>query len=148
MVNIAKITKKRLGELLIDDGLITNDQLQVALKEQQKTGGLLGETLVKLGAITEYDIAAALSTQFGLPYIDATHYTVNKEIFQLLPVEFMKQHQLVILDKISTIVTIAISGPLSEKVFEEIEKATKCKAFVFVSTVSQIKQVINSFGGK
>ena len=71
MVNIAKLTKKRLGELLIAEGLIHNDQVQEALAEQQKNGLLLGEALIKLGYVTELDIAGALSTQFGLPYIDA-----------------------------------------------------------------------------
>lgn len=142
MPNITKITKKRLGEILVNEGLITNEQVQEGLSEQQKSGGRLGENLIKLGYVTEMDIAAAISTQFGLPYIDATHYNITKEIYELLPVEFMNQYQLVILDKIGATVTIAISSPVSEKVFEEIEKRTSCQIFAFVSTNSQIKQAI------
>lgn len=144
MVNISKLTRKRLGELLINEGLITNEQLQEALKQQQKIGGLLGEVLIKLGYVTEPDIAAALSTQFGLPYINAVNYTVTKDVFDLLPREFLLQNELIPLDKIGNIVTIAVSGTLSEKVFEEIEKKTGCQIFVFVSTASQIKQAIHA----
>lgn len=142
MPNITKITKRKLGEILINEGLITNEQVQEGLSEQQKTGGLLGENLIKLGYVTELDIAAAMSTQFNLPYIDATRYNISKEAFGLMPVDFMKQF--VILDKIGNIITIAISSPLGEKIFEEIEKKTSCQIFAFVSTSSQIKQVMQS----
>jgi len=148
MPNIAKITKKRLGEILVNEGLITNAQVQEALTEQQKSGGLLGENLIKLGYVSEFDIAAAISTQFGLPYIDATRYDVIKEVFDLLPLEFMNQNQLVILDKIGTVVTIAISSPVGEKVLEEIEKKTSAQIFAFVSTNSQIKQAIQAAQNK
>ena len=147
MVNISKLTKKRLGELLISEGLITNEQLHDALKEQQKVGGMVGEVLIKLGYVTEMDIAAALSTQFGLPYINASNYSITKEVFDLLPKEFLVKNELVPLDKIGDALTIAVSGTLSEKVFEEIEKKTNCQIFVFVSTSSQIKQVIATAGG-
>ncbi|MFH1231405.1 MAG: hypothetical protein V1709_07915 [Planctomycetota bacterium] len=148
MPNISKITRKRLGEILVNEGLITNDQIQEGLSEQQKSGGMLGENLIKLGYITEMDIAAALSTQFGLPYIDATHCTITKEIFDKIAIEFMSQYQFVILDKIGSVVTIAISSPIGEKVIEEIEKKTSCQVFAFVSTSSQIKQAIQSAQGQ
>jgi len=148
MPNISKITKKRLGELLVTEGLITNEQIQEGLSEQQKSGGMLGENLIKLGYITEMDIAGALSTQFGLPYIDATHCTIMKEVMDILPIEFMNQYQFVILDKIGSVVTIAISSPLSEKIIDEIVKKTSCQVFAFVSTGSQIKQTIQSAQGQ
>jgi type IV pilus assembly protein PilB len=148
MPNITKITKKRLGEILVNEGLITNEQIQEGLSEQQKSGGMLGENLIKLGYITELDIAAALSTQFGLPYIDVTQCTITKETLDLLPMEFMNQYQFVILDKIGSVVTIAISSPVGEKVFEEIEKKTSCQVFAFVSTGSQIKQAIQLVQGQ
>ena len=142
MPNITKITKKKLGEILVNEGLITNEQIQEGLSEQQKSGGLLGENLIKLGYVTELDIAAAMSTQFNLPYIDATRYTISKEAFSLVPIDFMKQF--IILDKIGTVLIIAISSPLNEKIFDEIEKKTSCQIFAFVSTGSQIKQAMQS----
>lgn len=142
MVNIAKITKKRLGEILVAEGLVTNEQVQEALQEQQKTGLLLGETLVKLGYVTEIDIAGALSAEFGLPYFEATNYAVTKDVFNLLPLDFMNKNQLVPLDKIDNIITIAVAGPLSAKVFEELERITSCESYLFVTTASQVHKVI------
>jgi type IV pilus assembly protein PilB len=145
MPNITKITKKKLGEILVNEGLITNEQIHEGLSEQQKNGGLLGENLIKLGYVTEFDIAAAMSTQFNLPYIDATRYTITKEAFNLLPIDFMKQF--IIIDKIGSVLLIAISSPLNEKIFDEIEKMTSCQIFAFVSTSSQIKQAMQSVQG-
>lgn len=145
MPNITKITKKKLGEILVNEGLITNEQIQEGLSEQQKSGGLLGENLIKLRYVTELDIAAAMSTQFNLPYIDATRYTISKEAFNLVPIDFMKQF--IILDKIGSVLIIAISSPLNEKIFEEVEKKTSCQIFAFVSTSSQIKQAMQSVQG-
>lgn len=145
MVNIAKITKKRLGEILVSEGLITNEQVEDALKEQKKSGLLLGEALVKLEYVTELDIVAALSAQFGLPYLDASRYVVTKEVYNLIPQDFMKRNQLVPLDKIGDIITIAVSGPLSEKVFEELEKITGCESYLFVSTVSQVRKIVQDY---
>jgi len=143
MVNVAKLTKKRLGEILIAEGLITQEQVQEALQEQQKKGVLMGEALVQLGYVTELDIASAFSTQFGLPYIDASNYDVAPEVFGLFPVEYYNKNQLVPLDKIGNILTLAVAGTLSARVFEEVEKQTGCEVFLFVSTVSQVRKVVN-----
>lgn len=142
MVNIAKLTKKRLGEILTAEGLITQEQVQEALQEQQKKGILLGEALVQLGYVTELDIASAFSTQFALPYIDASRYNVSPEVFELFPVDYYNRHQLVPLDRIGNILTLAVAGTLSGKIFEEIEQKTGCEVFLFVSTVSQVRKVI------
>jgi type IV pilus assembly protein PilB len=147
MPNITKITKRRLGEILINEGLLTTEQVQEALVEQQKTGGFLVDNLIKLGFITEMDIASALASQFGLPYIDATRYNISKEVFDLLPLEFMEQNNLIVLDKIGTIVTVAITSTLNEKIFAEIEKRTACQVFIFVSTRSQIRQATELLKG-
>jgi len=144
MPNITKITKRRLGEILINEGLLTNEQVMEALVEQQKTGGFLVDNLIKLGYITELDIASSLASQFGLPYIDATRYMITKEIFEMLPIDFMEQNSLLILDKIGSVVTIAISSTLNEKIFAEIEKQTSCQIFVFISTRTQIKMATDA----
>ncbi|MEK7448341.1 MAG: hypothetical protein AAB019_02535 [Planctomycetota bacterium] len=145
MANISKITKKRLGEILIAEGLIHDNQVQEALAEQQKSGLLLGEALIKLGYVTELDIAGALSTQMGLPYINALSYTGNVEIFKLMPVEFWEKNQMAPLDKIGDVVTFTVAGSMSENTLEELEKKIPGEIYFFVSTTSQIKQVIKNY---
>lgn len=145
MVNIAKLTKKRLGELLVNEGLLTEDQVKEALNEQKKTGELLGEVLVKLGYVTEMDIARTIATQFGLPYIDASRYFVSKDVLNVCTAEELMRYQMVPLDKIGSILIIAVSGLLNEEVFEELEKRTSCNIHLFVSTSSQVLQAIKTY---
>jgi type IV pilus assembly protein PilB len=142
MVNIAKLTKKRLGEILVSEELVSEEQVQEALKKQKETGGLLGECLVKLGYITEMDIARVIASQFGLPYLDSTKYFIEKEILTILPVSVLREHHFVPLDKIGNILVIAVSGLLNEKVFAELEKTTGCQINLLVGTTSQVEKVI------
>lgn len=142
MANIAKLTKKRLGELLIEEGLLKDKQVDDALKEQKEKGGLLGEVLVKLGYVSEADIARAIARQFGLPYIDASRYAIPQDVKTLFEKEFMEKNQLVIMDRIGKSVVIATAGTLRDDVYAELEKKTGSALFVYVSTASQVKDAI------
>lgn len=142
MVNTARQTKKRLGEILSDEGLLNEEQVQEALKRQKVTGELLGEALVKLGYVTETDIARTIATQFGYPYLDASKYEVPREALGLVPVEQALENQMIPIDKMGKILLIAVSGVVSEDVFAEIERRTSLTISVYVSTASQILDAI------
>lgn len=144
MVNIAKLTKKRLGEILASEGLLTEEQINEALKVQKQTDELLGEVLVRLGYVTEMDIARTIATQFGLPYINATNYTITREALNGLPIRELIKHQMVPLDRIGDVLILAVSGVLNEQMFERLEKETGCQVHLFVSTVSQVNEVIKT----
>src|SRR5207253_7500554 len=72
----------RLGELLTKASLITQDQLKEALKVQKDTGGKLGETLIKLGFVSEEDITECLSQQFGVPSINLSHFEIDPSVIK------------------------------------------------------------------
>ena len=145
MVNIAKLTKKRLGEILVSEGLVNDEQIQEALKKQSESGELLGEILVRLGYVTESDIARTIATQFSLPYIDASRYSIAKEIVDLVPVDSMTENQFVPLDRIGKTLIIAVSGLLNEKVYEELERKTGCQVQVYVSTAAQVAKAVKQY---
>ena len=144
MVNISKLTRKRLGELLLSEGMISEEQIQEALRQQQKTGELLGEVLVKLGYVTATDIARIIATQFGLPYIDCSRYFIGKEVLGLFKQEMLQKHQFVPLDRIGGALIIAVSGLMNEAVFTEIERSTGCELHVYVSTWDQVQKVLST----
>src|SRR5713101_4206444 len=74
----------RLGELLTKASLITQDQLKDALKVQKDTGSKLGETLIKLGFVSEEDITECLSQQFGVPSINLDHFEIDASVIKLI----------------------------------------------------------------
>jgi hypothetical protein len=100
MPGFIRQTTRRLGELLLEEKLVTVPQLQRALQRQYATGELLGEALVTLGVVTEADIARVIARQVGCPYFDASSYDISPEALSLVPVDVAIEYQLVPLDRI------------------------------------------------
>ena len=142
MVQIAKLIRKKMGEVLIDEGLVKEDQVTEALRRQRSTGEAFADILVDKGYVSEVDIARTLVKQSGLPFIDAARYRINKDGIQAVPTELMWLHQFIILDKIGKTVLVAISNVLSPEVFEKIEKVSGSQIFVYVSTSSQVREAL------
>lgn len=138
-----KRTGKKLGEILLKSGLITEQQLQRALDFQRGEGGLLGEILVKLGYVNERDIVQALTVQYGFPYIPLENYDLKKEIANVLPENVARQYGVVPIDVMGDILTIAMSNPLNDKAIEDVEMITKKKVQVFIGTVTGVYGALN-----
>src|SRR5258706_5019281 len=140
MVQIAKLIRKKLGEVLVDEGLVKEDQVEEALRRQRATGESFSEVLVLMGFVSEVDIARTLVKQSGMPYIDASKYRINKDGVQAVPGELMWLNQFVVLDKIGKTLLVAISNVLGTEVFDKLEKVSGSQIFVYISTASQIHQ--------
>ncbi|MBN1353111.1 MAG: hypothetical protein JW994_00380 [Candidatus Omnitrophica bacterium] len=143
-----RLVKKQLGELLIERGIVTKAQLDKALQVQKEKGGLIGQILVVLGFTNEEEIAQALTVQYGFPYLPLENYELNKEIVKLIPENVARQYGLVAVDRIGDTITVSMSNPLNIKALEDIELLTKCKAQVFVSTLTGINNAIDKFYSK
>jgi len=139
--HLTRKTTKRLGELLIDAGLITKEQLDEALAEYKQTGGKLGELLVAKGYVTENDVAVAIASQFNVPYIDAASYNIESEIATLFSVDFMREHNFAPLDKFGQILLISVASPLSSVAFGQIEKDSGCTVQCLVTSSSSLENV-------
>ena len=142
MVQIAKLIRKKMGEVLVDEGLIKDDQVQEALRRQRATGESFGEILVSMAFVTESDIARTLVKQSGLPYIDASRYRINKDGIQAVPAELLWQNQIIVLDKIGKILLVAISTVISPEILEKLERVSGSQIFVYVSTWSQVQSAL------
>ena len=142
-----RIIKKYLGELLLDKKIIDERQLQKALAIQKERGGLIGGILVFLGFATEEQIAQALTTQFGYPYLPLVNYEIERDIVKLIPENVAVQYNLIIIDKIGNSLTVAMSDPLNIHAIEDVELITNCKVQVFVSTQTDIKESIKRYSG-
>jgi hypothetical protein len=143
MVQIAKLIRKKMGEVLVDEGLVKDDQVQEALRRQRATGENFGEILVSMGFVTETDIARTLVKQSGLPYIDASKYRINKDGVQAVPADLMWQNQLIVLDKIGRTLLVAIANVPSSEIFDKLEKVSGSQIFVYVSTWGQIQTALD-----
>ena len=140
-----KIIDKQLGELLMERGLISKQQLGEALALQKDKGGLIGEILVDLGFAKEEDIAKTLTAQYGFPYLPLSNYEVDNQIINIIPGRVARQYLLIPIDKIGENLTIAMSNPLNTHAIEDVELLSNCNVLVFVSTSSDIKKAITKY---
>jgi hypothetical protein len=91
--------EKKLWELLLEDEIITSDQLEVALERQKESGTSLVRTLIDMGAVTEWEMAATLGKQLNVPFITLSHYEIDKEVLESIPEEIVRKYQIVPVDK-------------------------------------------------
>ena len=142
MPSMKRKVSKQLGELLLERGVINQAQLEKALKVQQEKGGLIGQVFVALGFAKEEEIAQALTVQYGFPYLPLECYEINADAVKLIPENVAVQYNLVAIDKIEDLLTLAMSNPLNYQAVEDVELLTKCKVQVFVSTMTDITNAI------
>lgn len=143
---IKRVINKQLGELLIERGVITHDQLDKALTiQKERRGGLIGEILVELKFAKEEDIAQALTAQYGFPFLPLGNYDINPDIVDIVPSRVARQYLLMPIDKIGKNLTIAMSNPLNIQAVEDVELLSGCNVQTFVSTSSDIKRAIEKY---
>ncbi|MDI6759079.1 MAG: hypothetical protein QMD94_05360 [Candidatus Omnitrophota bacterium] len=140
-----KTIDKKLGELLIERGIINQGQLEMALASQKERGGLIGEILIELGLAKEEEIAHALTAQYGFPYLSLSNYDIDLEVVNLIPGRVARQYFLMPVDKVGNNLTIAMSNPLNGNAIEDVEFLSGCSVQVFVATSSDIKKTIAKY---
>ncbi len=134
--------QRKLGELMLEGGYVTEDKLKVALDEQKQSGGLLGEILITLGYVTEWEVAKCLAANLQVPFIYTQRYEIRREAIDLLPHAFLHQHRIVPLDIFGKCLTIATIGNISQEVVEEIEASTSFDLMLYVGLSSDILKTL------
>ncbi|MCH7880441.1 MAG: type II/IV secretion system protein [Proteobacteria bacterium] len=112
--------KIRLGDLLVEKNLITEDQLQLALTEQKKLGRKLGGTLIELGMIDEDSLLNLLSAQLGIPLIDLHNYNYSDEVAKLLPEVVARRYRAIVLDDRGSDYLVGMADPTDIYALDEI----------------------------
>lgn len=112
---------KKLGELLVDAGLITKEQLDAALAEEKQKGKRLGTLLVEKGFTTELDIAQTLAYQLNIPYIDLHTAVIEPEAIKLVSEKLARQHIIIPLyAEKKNVLRIAMADPLNMGALDDI----------------------------
>src|SRR5687767_14124531 len=101
----------RLGELLLRDQIIPQEQLQKAQEESRKSGERLGNTLIKVGAIQEEDLTQFLSKQYGVPAINLQEFEIEEDVLQLVPKDVAQKHRIIPVNRAGASLIVAMSDP-------------------------------------
>ena len=142
------VNKTEVVDLLLEQGLITQEAVDKAREEMKRTGLNLEEALEKLGFITEEDIANVRASSLGVPYIDLTDYIIDADLIKLVPETLAKRYKVVPLFKIANTLTVAMVNPQDIMVLDQIRKISKMDAVEPVlATTTGIQKIIDSYYG-
>src|SRR5579859_1522671 len=134
-----------LGELLLERELITKDQLAAAISHQRLSGRRLGQVLIDLGCTTPDAVLGALSIQQGLAATRLNGYTVSTAAVQALPEKVARKHLAVPLQKIGTMLHVAIANPKDLDALDDIRFASGCHIQVLVALEDEIPGALDRF---
>ncbi|WP_256077119.1 GspE/PulE family protein [Massilia sp. YIM B04103] len=122
---MARPEKVRLGEILVQQKLLSEEQLGLALTEQKRSGRKLGRVFIENGYVTEEQIAGALARQLNIPYINLKFYNINPELVRQLPETQARRFRALILEDRTTSLLIGMSDPTDLFAYDEIARLVR-----------------------
>lgn len=137
-------TRKRLGDLLVETGLITDDQLQVTLAEKSE-GQKLGDALLQRGFITEQQLIEVLEFQLGIPHISLFRYPFDTKLFTLIPKETAKRKLVIPLKKEGDKLFVAMADPMDFFTVDDLRLSTGFHIETAIATKDDILRAINKY---
>lgn len=146
-----KKSRLKIGEILVAEKLLSDQDLEKALEEQKKGGGHLGVILVKMGLVKEIDLAMALAKQMGLPYAKGDEVLIpatDQKLETLFPVEFAREHAVLPLSRSDNSLRVAMADPLDLITIDSIQQMTRCEVDVIVAARSDILKQLNTLYGE
>lgn len=134
-----------MGELLIEEGLITDEQLVNALDTQAKKGGKLFEVLIAQKILTKDSLHQFLSRQSGVPAIDLRNYEIPRELVPIVPAEFAREHIVLPIDKLGKLLTVGMACPLDTVTIHELEHITGLRVKAMLCKLDDIHARIKRY---
>jgi type IV pilus assembly protein PilB len=137
----------KLGEILIKEKIISGDQLKQALEFQKTNGGRLGNALVKLGFLSDDEVTAVLSRQYGVPSINLAYFEVDPNVIKLIPMETAMKYQILPLSRVGSSLTVAMVDPTNVFAMDDIKFMTGFNIEPVVASESAISEAIKKHYG-
>jgi len=141
------IIKKKLGEMLLESGLISEEQLGKALADHKKAGIKLGQYVSRQGLVNENKIVDMLSQQLKIGKYHPDEYPLQMDLARVIPIEMAQKLQVAPLKRRGRLLTIAIIDPLDINALDTIEVATNCEVEPIVCTEREVNQLISALYG-
>ncbi|HEY3065201.1 MAG TPA: type IV-A pilus assembly ATPase PilB [Methylomirabilota bacterium] len=136
---------RRLGDLLVADGLITDEQLRKALAEQRGTGEKLGSILVRLNLVNEEQLTGFLSRQYGIPSITLSQLDVDPELLRLVPSQIAKKYEVLPIRRVGDSLALAMADPTNVFALDDVAFMTNLKVLPLVAPQAAIRKAIDRF---
>jgi type IV pilus assembly protein PilB len=134
---------QKIGEMLVNEGLVTLEQLNQALEAQQQSGDLLGSILIRLGFVEESVMVEFLSKQFQLPAVDPMKLSIEKDVLDLLPTKLVQKFQVIPIAILDNTLNVAMVDPRNLFIIDDIRFLTRKNVRVNVAPDSSIRKIID-----
>ena len=142
------MARKRIGEILIEAGLIDEDGLRSALVEQRRRGGPLGRALVDLKLVAEESLVVALSRQLGVPVVDLDTIEVPQAVIDLIPGELCETWGVVPFAQPMKFLDLAMSDPSNLRVIDELQVRTNLNVRSYLAGPKAIERALGRYYGR
>ncbi len=139
--------KKRLGDILVSAGLVTDEQLDWALEEQKQSYKRLGEILIDAGWVTEDDIAEARALQLDMAHIQLGDYPIDAQVIRMVPEPVARTYKLVPVCASDGRLAVAMTNPLDVEAIDAVQRATRKRIEPLLSSESRINSTLDKVYG-
>jgi type IV pilus assembly protein PilB len=138
-----RASRARLGELLVAEGIISQDQLHEALREHRRSKERLGTVLARRGLVTEERLVEVLSREHGLPSVDVRQQPIPADILALVPAHIARKHEVLPLSRMDGALTVAMSDPTNVVAMDEIAATTRLSVLPVIAAGAAIRAAID-----
>ncbi len=147
MSSVSTKNKIQIGDLLLKRGVVTAEQIEDVLNEQNRKGHrkLFGELLVEKGYCTENQISSALAEAYGVPYAQVSPKICDAKVLDLLPRDFLEKHIALPLFKVYDVLTVAVNEPSNVFLIDEIEHISGCRVQIVCATAKDINATLQTY---
>lgn len=139
------LPRKMMGEVLVELGLITGEQLKTALQEQKQNGSKLGRILVNSGVITEQQMLETLEIMLGIPHIQLSKLNIDPEIIGLLPPQLIRLHKILPISKHMKVLTMAMADPFDQLAIDDVRMACGLDVVPMLASETEIDTAIRQY---
>ena len=142
-VKLGQPVNRRLGDLLVADGLLTADQLKKALAEQKGSPEKLGSVLIRLNFVNEDQLIGFLSRQYGVPSITLAQLDIDPEVLKLVPSPIARKYEVIPVRKMGNSLALAMADPTNVFALDDISVMTNLQVLPLVASQTAIKKAID-----
>ncbi|HDQ26326.1 MAG TPA: hypothetical protein ENN43_06250, partial [bacterium] len=137
-----------IGEMLLEEGIISKEQLKDGLEEQKRTGEKIGQILINMGYITKEILWTFLGYQMGVPFVNVEELPdIPENVLRLLPEQLMRNEKLIPVNKQGRVITVAMSDPLNFLVVDDLKATTRAEIDARLAPAEDIKQLLDKYFG-
>jgi len=139
--------RKRMGDILLDAGVITNEQLTEALAEQKASNKRLGQILIEKGFISEEKLMEVLAEQLGVEKVNLYNYNIDPSVATSIPTYLAQRYQVIPIEKREGKVILAMADPLNIIALDDVAMVTGAEVVPVIASETAVAHAINQFYG-